>query len=73
MRDLVPKSKIRVQDMVVHIFNRRTQEADVSGSLRLHSAARATQCAPVKNKQISQAWWCTPLIPALGRQRQADF
>jgi hypothetical protein len=18
-------------------------------------------------------WWCTPLIPALGRQRQADF
>ena len=21
----------------------------------------------------SQAWWCTPLIPALGRQRQADF
>jgi hypothetical protein len=21
----------------------------------------------------NQAWWCTPLIPALGRQRQADF
>jgi hypothetical protein len=21
----------------------------------------------------SWAWWCTPLIPALGRQRQADF
>jgi hypothetical protein len=21
----------------------------------------------------SQAWWCMPLIPALGRQRQADF
>jgi hypothetical protein len=20
-----------------------------------------------------QAWWLTPLIPALGRQRQADF
>jgi hypothetical protein len=24
------------------------------------------------NKQ-SQAWWCTPLIPALRRQRQVDF
>jgi hypothetical protein len=22
---------------------------------------------------VSGAWWCTPLIPALGRQRQADF
>jgi hypothetical protein len=20
-----------------------------------------------------RAWWCTPLIPALGRQRQVDF
>jgi hypothetical protein len=23
--------------------------------------------------KVSWAWWCTPLIPALGRQRQADF
>jgi hypothetical protein len=22
---------------------------------------------------INWIWWCTPLIPALGRQRQADF
>jgi hypothetical protein len=22
---------------------------------------------------LSQAWWRTPLIPALGRQRQVDF
>jgi hypothetical protein len=22
---------------------------------------------------ICRAWWCMPLIPALGRQRQADF
>jgi hypothetical protein len=22
---------------------------------------------------IAGQWWCTPLIPALGRQRQADF
>jgi hypothetical protein len=24
-------------------------------------------------KKNSRAWWCTPLIPALGRQRQANF
>jgi hypothetical protein len=23
--------------------------------------------------ETRQAWWCTPLIPALGRQKQADF
>jgi hypothetical protein len=27
----------------------------------------------LKLKQISWAWWCMPLIPALGRQRQEDF
>jgi hypothetical protein len=23
--------------------------------------------------EVSQAWWYTPLIPTLGRQRQEDF
>jgi hypothetical protein len=24
-------------------------------------------------KKSAGQWWCTPVIPALGRQRQADF
>jgi hypothetical protein len=27
---------------------------------------------PQKEKTWSQAWWCTPVIPALGRLRQED-
>jgi hypothetical protein len=26
-----------------------------------------------KKRKKNRAWWCMPLIPALGRQRQADF
>jgi hypothetical protein len=26
-----------------------------------------------KRKLLARWWWCTPLISALGRQRQADF
>jgi hypothetical protein len=27
----------------------------------------------LKLKLTAGQWWCTPLIPALGRQRQVDF
>jgi hypothetical protein len=26
-----------------------------------------------KNSYFAGRWWCAPLIPALGRQRQVDF
>ena len=30
-------------------------------------------CSHAHKSHKAQQWWCTPLIPALGRQRQADF
>ena len=29
--------------------------------------------AHLKKQSYHQVWWRTPLIPALGRQRQGDF
>ena len=33
----------------------------------------ATVHMNVKRELTSQMWWCKPLIPALGRQKQVDF
>jgi hypothetical protein len=46
-------------------------------SMYLHKALdlnlRTKQNKAKQNQNQSRAWWCTPLIPALGRQRQVDF
>jgi hypothetical protein len=50
-------------------------EFEVSlGFMTRFRPARATCEDPVlRNKTRTGWWWCTPLIPALGRQRQVDF
>jgi hypothetical protein len=44
---------------------------------RIYSIVESKKRTKVKNIWLkllfSWAWWCTPLIPALGRERQADF
>jgi hypothetical protein len=39
------------------------------------SVGKSTGLACMSPEELGLAgqWWCTPLIPALGRQRQADF
>jgi hypothetical protein len=64
-------------------FNSSIQEAEASiheskASLVYKVGSRTARAVTwrnsvLKTKGESRAWWCTPLIPALGRQRQVDF
>ena len=38
-----------------------------------HGREREKYKKSIKREKISWVWWHTPLIPALARQRQADF
>ena len=42
----------------------------VGQTQRLHSVSKRMKQKP--ENQLGR-WWCTPLIPALGRQRQEDL
>jgi hypothetical protein len=64
---------------VTHVFNLSSGETKAGGSLgnrgqpALHSELQATQGHVDKTLAQARQWWRTPLIPALGRRRQADF
>jgi hypothetical protein len=60
-----------IQEIAEHSSNRHAKmEMGKSPGAILQTKSNYMQ---LKNTKISQAWWHTPLIPALGRQRQVNF
>ena len=65
-----------------HTLNPSNWEAETVGwisefknNLVYRTSLRTARGYPKKlyQKNIARQWWRTPLVPALGRQRQADF
>jgi hypothetical protein len=50
-----------------------SQKRDLWASPWKDVTFQGQNCVQHRNGDPRQAWWRTPLIPALGRQRQADF
>jgi hypothetical protein len=52
----------------------KAEESESSDSLSyIVKLNLKTNKQPFKKKDMAWQWWRSPLIPALGRQRQADF
>jgi hypothetical protein len=46
---------------------------DTENVVYLHTNEKMEYYSAIKNNDFSWVWWHMSLIPALGRQRQADF
>jgi hypothetical protein len=70
--EIIPYILSDDQGLKLDINNRNNRKLTNSWKLNAFPPNEKWVKAEIK-KKLSQAWWRTPLIPVLGRQRQADF
>jgi hypothetical protein len=55
------------------LLQRRLTSAGLAAQFLLFDFPDDREMCIITKVYLSQAWWCTPLIPALGRQRLVDL
>jgi hypothetical protein len=65
--------KMKVHDIQIYGHNESSAKNNVHKKKFLYNKSRKSSYQQLKSTSESRAWWNIPLIPALGRQRQADF
>jgi hypothetical protein len=58
---------------LVYRVSSRTARAIKRNPVSKKQKRKNTDKEPIKDSKFAGRWWRTPLIPALGGQRQADF